>query len=227
MQTEPAPAVYLRTHFFFFFTHFCLHLISIPSLSMVSSLTLSFSLLVFPPPITHFLSSLCVPSLFSCSLSPSLRTFPLFSPASCKITPYHLSVCLCMHRSLCVGPGSGECLFHWPGESARARRDERYWRRRSENKKRVDNKEEGGGLDMAMWRMFWHSNCSWPTGLRVWWRVCPCVCVRWDPFWPEDKDNQLKKRKEKLKKPGRPGSIVRYPSCFHHLFNLILPLPLL
>lgn len=179
MQTEPAPAVYLRTHFFFFLYTFlfAFDIHTFPQHGTLShSLFFSFG---FPSPYhTLSLLPLCSLPLLLLSLSPSLRSFPLFSPASCKITPYHLSVCLCMHRSLCVGPGSGECLFHWPGESARARRDERYWRRRSENKKRVDNKVEGGGLDMAMWRMFWHSNCSWPTGLRVWWRVCPCVCVR-------------------------------------------------
>lgn len=46
------------------------------------------------------------------------------------------------------------------------------------------------------------------------------VCVRWDLLWAEDK--LLKERKERLKKPGGPNSIVRYPNCFHHLFNFII-----
>lgn len=45
------------------------------------------------------------------------------------------------------------------------------------------------------------------------------VCVRWDLLWAEDKP--LTEGKEKLKKPGRPDSIVRYPNCSHHLFDLI------
>lgn len=141
---------------------------------------------------------------------------PLFSPASCKITPCHLSVCLCMYRSHCVCACvclcCGECLREWPCECACATltRWDVVWTRRQEG--------GGGGLDMAMWMMFWHWDCSWPTGERVWRAVCLCVRERWDPLWAESK--QPREGKEKQKKLGRPDSIVRYPTCSHHLFNL-------
>lgn len=89
----------------------------------------------------------------------------------------------------------------------------RWWRRGWER----EWKAGWGGerLDMAMWMMFWL--CSWSTGVSVCDSVLQWVCVRWDPLWAEDK--QLKERTEKLKKPQRPNSIVRYCNHPHPLFS--------
>lgn len=101
-------------------------------------------------------------------------------------------------------------LYEWPCERVRGART-----RRGVAKERV--RRRGGGLDMAMWMMFWCWLCSWPPGSAC---VTGSVCVRWVPLWAEDK--QLRKRREKLKKP-RPNSIVRYLIC-SFLFRFILTL---
>ncbi len=156
------------------------------------------------------------PSLFSSSLFPHP---PLFSPASCKITLYHLCVCLCMYRSQCVRPCWGECMCEWPCECACATLTRRgaVKEQERENERRGDEKEGDW-----IWPCGWCFGIGTVADLRE--SVCDGsvpvrVCVRWDLLWAEDK--LLRERKKNLKKAGRPDSIVRYPNCSHHLFNLI------
>lgn len=81
------------------------------------------------------------------------------------------------------------------------------------------------------WGADWTWPCGWCFGTGAVADLQECVgvhacvwrgvCVRWDPLWAEDK--QLRERTGKLKKPGKPNSIVRYPNLFSSfLFYFII-----
>lgn len=79
--------------------------------SLTSTLTV---LLIFMFGFSLALSCAFTPPSFSpaSSLALSFPTLPLFSPTSCKISPCHLSVFLCMDRSHCVLSCQG-WVFVW------------------------------------------------------------------------------------------------------------------
>lgn len=168
------------------------------------SLWISISSLASTPH-PHLIFSFGFPSLYlTLSLLP-LFSLPLLwlslSPPSLRSlqhpakSPLTISPSVCMYRSQCARPCSGECLCEWPCECACATftRQEVVKEKERENKR--ERRRGGGGLDMAMWMMFWHWDCSWPTGVRVWRGVCPCVCV-WDGIRSGQKTSSREKGKK-------------------------------
>lgn len=141
-----------------FIQSFILPFLSCPFLLLLiyapDTLFLSSDVSVFPP------SILCVHSSLFFSFPLVSLSFPQPSHSSLNI-PQNLPVpSLFLSLSLCARIGVGarvlvevRGLCEWPCERARAART-----RRGVAKERV--RRRGGGLDMAMWMMFWCWLCS-------------------------------------------------------------------
>lgn len=148
LSQHPAAFSYRVSFSPFFSCPFLLLLIYTPDTLLLSS-----DVSVFPP------SILCVHSSLFFFFPPRFAlippTLPLFSQHPAK-SPSAISLSL----SLCARIGVGarvlvevRGLCEWPCERARASRT-----RRGVAKERV--RRRGGGLDMAMWMMFWCWLCS-------------------------------------------------------------------
>lgn len=58
-------------------------------------------------------------------------------------------------------------------------------------------RRRSGGLGMAMWRVAWHENCSWPTGLHV---RCESVCEMGSVLGRRQRAETKERKTEEAKK---------------------------
>lgn len=123
-----------------------------------------------------------------CSLALSFPTLSLFSPTSCKISPCHLSVSLCMDSGQHVRPYWG--LFVWVT----------MWvcicyfdkRRGGEGEGVRESEERRGGKEQGDW--IWP--CGWCFGIGTGADLQKCMCDRecvWDGIRSGQKTSSRKK----------------------------------